>query len=431
MPITVQLTDGRAVEFPDGTPQQEMEQALLQVPPMDEAPQPQQAQGGGMRDSIAGALPSLGGMVGSIVGGGIGGAALGGAAGQGYGELIRHAGELPGALADIGRNALSQPVATMKGFLTGATEGATNAGIAGGMQGAVEGVTKAVAVPAGKLIYASAMRPIKAYRDKYGLKKLIDAGYENRVMPTKGGVEKVGKLVGASKAKQEGMAAAYDASGKPPLSVFGAANRGLAPEIARADAAQAATGAGGAASGRIAKQVASVMEGGRTQSATGMMAAKRAADDIADPAYAASRLPGGKPVDPGSKAAIAKGWSKGYRETLNDALGKQFADQGRNTKTMFGVGRMADYAADRPERIADLFSVAAGAASSNGDIGEGLMDALKYRVMFSPRVMAGASFAAPQIGNIARGGDALMGGGIEQGLRDALIRALALQQHEQ
>lgn len=426
MPIQVQLTDGRVVEFPDGTPQEEMEAALSQVPPSD-APEEAPA-GESWTEKVAGALPSIGGMVGSLTGGGIPGAALGGAAGQGYGELLKHATELPGALADIGRNVISQPRATMQGFLTGAGQGAANAGISGAIQGGVEAATKYVANPVAKGLYGVAMRPLKGLRDKYGLGNLIEAGFENRVMPTKGGVVKAGKLVSASKDKQDGMAAAYDAAGGQPLSVMASATRGLGPQIAKADAAQAATGAGGAASTKIAKQVASVLQqGGPAKSATQMAAAKRAADEVADPAYIAAAKSGGAPVEPGSKAAIAKGWSQGYRGTLNKALGQEYANQGRTTKTLFGVGRMADYASERPEQLTNILSVLGGAASSGGDVGEGLMDALKYRAILSPRVQAGTSFLIPQIGNVARAGDAATGGGIEQSLREALMRALSEQ----
>lgn len=58
--ITVRLTDGRTVRFPDGTSQQEMEQALAQLPPLD-TPQP----------STDGEK-SIGGFLGNVVSSGAG-----------------------------------------------------------------------------------------------------------------------------------------------------------------------------------------------------------------------------------------------------------------------------------------------------------------------------------------------------------------------
>ena len=156
-----------------------------------------------------------------------------------------------------------------------------------------------------------------------------------------------------------------------------------------------------------------------------MMNAKHTADAIADPAYTAARK-GGPPVEPGSKAGIAKGWSKGYRETLNEGVGPEFAKQGQKTKALFGVSRMADYAAERPERIADLFSIAGGAASSGGDMGEGLKDALMYRALLSPRTQAGAALIArPAALYGTRALDAATGSNAEQMLREALLRRLS------
>ncbi len=394
--------------------------------------QPTPTEKHGTADYVAGALPSIGGLAGSVVpGGGIVGSALGGAAGQGYGELLKHATEIPKAVSDVARNVFTQPKATFQGFLQGAKEGATNAAIAGGLQGAAEGVGKYVINPVAKGAYAVAMRPLQGLRNKYGLKTLIDAGFENKILPTKGGAAKAGKLMQASKAQQEGMAAAYDAAGKPPLDVFGAATTGLKPSVEQALAAQAATGAGGGAATKIGNQVANVLqENGSAVPAARMAALKHAADNIADPAYVAARRTGGY-VEPGSEAAIAKGFSKGYRQTLNDAIGPEYAQQGRTTKTLYGVGRMADYASERPEAIANLFALAGGAATSQGDFGKGLTDAVKYRLLLSPRVQAGAALLAPQVVNAARGVDAATGGVTEQALRDALMRALSGDQNAQ
>jgi hypothetical protein len=63
-----------------------------------------------VREAIASSLPVIGGLTGAIAGttfgvpGGVVGAALGAMGGHGYGEVLSHATELPGAIADIGRN---------------------------------------------------------------------------------------------------------------------------------------------------------------------------------------------------------------------------------------------------------------------------------------------------------------------------------------
>ncbi len=87
---------------------------------------------------------TLGGMVGGMAGGKIG-AAIGGAAGQGYQQLIEHATELPGAVADVARNLVSQPAATLKGFVYGAGEGAARAGIQGAEQAGLTGAGQLIA----------------------------------------------------------------------------------------------------------------------------------------------------------------------------------------------------------------------------------------------------------------------------------------------
>jgi hypothetical protein len=134
-------------------------------------------------------------------------------------------------------------------------------------------------------------------------------------------------------------------------------------------------------------------------------------------------------VEPTSKAGIAKGWSKGYRQTLNDAVGSDFAKQGLKTKTLYGVKRAASYAAERPEYASNIMSGVAGAASSNGDVGTGLKNAVMYRTLLSPRVQAGAAFALPVAAQYApRALDALTGSNLEQYMRQAILARLAGQQ---
>jgi hypothetical protein len=76
----------------------------------------------------------IGGMVGKVPGVRIATAGIGGAAGEGYRQLVQHAGEIPGALWDVGRNLVTEPAATVGGFVEGAKAGAKQAAIQGAIQ---------------------------------------------------------------------------------------------------------------------------------------------------------------------------------------------------------------------------------------------------------------------------------------------------------
>src|SRR5262245_60771325 len=193
MPRTVTF-NGVTHTFPDDATDDEIS-AALETAPEQQSPvgppasntAPQRANA--RREAIAGSLPSAGGLVGSLVGqrfgkpGAVAGAALGGAAGQGYGELLRHAGEFPGAALDVARNLVTEPGATIQGAVQGAKEGLANAAAAGAIQGGLEGVGQYAITPFAKGLYATSMRPLKALRTKYGLGKLITEGFEQRILP--------------------------------------------------------------------------------------------------------------------------------------------------------------------------------------------------------------------------------------------------------
>lgn len=91
-------------------------------------------------DTVADALPAVGGFVGGLVGKvpgvRVATAAVGGAAGEGYRQLAKHATEFPGAVVDVARNLYNEPAATLQGFKEGATEGAKQAAVQGGIQAA-------------------------------------------------------------------------------------------------------------------------------------------------------------------------------------------------------------------------------------------------------------------------------------------------------
>jgi len=372
----------------------------------------------GIAETVADALPTVGGMVGGMYG--PLGAVIGGAAGEGLRQIARHAAQIPGALADVARNVIDQPSATFRGAAQGMLEGAANAGMSGAVQGVSDVVGSRVIAPIARGIYGTALRPVKALSTKYGRANLIQEGFANRVWPTASGVEKAAQLVDQSKAAQGAMAQAYDASGGAPLDTVDVVRSGVLPLIRQARVMESAVGAptGTGASGVI-EQARRVIAQPR-MSATQMQVLKRAADDIADPAYLAAAR-GGQPVLPGSPAANAKGFSKGYRETLNTALGDAFQRQGQLTKTRYGLKRAVQDAANRNEMAASIMSGVAGAASSEGNVGTGLRNTLLVRALLTPRIMAGASFTLP----MAYQGMRAVAGPFESQMRDELLAEMA------
>src|SRR4030095_16264216 len=76
----------------------------------------------------------IGGMVGKVPGVRIATAGIGAAAGEGYRQLVRHGSEIPGAIVDVARNLVTEPSATLGGFVEGAKTGAKQAGLQGAIQ---------------------------------------------------------------------------------------------------------------------------------------------------------------------------------------------------------------------------------------------------------------------------------------------------------
>lgn len=214
MPITVQLTDGRTVNFPDGTPPQEMEAALSQLPPLEQASPNRPS----IADRTIGALPTIGGAVGSLAGG-IGGAALGGAAGAGYRSLATHAGELPGAVADVARGLVQHPRETLGGALSGMTEGATDAGISGAIQGGLEAAGGVVgkglkAVGGGLYRGGVALLPRSL---KQASPNIATTGLKEGIALTKRGAQKAERLVSGSRQMADDVIAKAEQAGAPPV----------------------------------------------------------------------------------------------------------------------------------------------------------------------------------------------------------------------
>lgn len=162
-------------------------------------------------DTIADALPTAGGIIGGLAGG-IQGAGIGGAAGEGYRQLVKHAGEIPGAIADVSRNIFTQPAATLRGAIGGAGSGALEAVEEGGKQAAGEAIglgVGAVAKPVLKhvagAVMQSAVKPgVKATtrafmrgvapEDLPVVKTLLNEG----ISVSQGGIAKLDKIISAS-----------------------------------------------------------------------------------------------------------------------------------------------------------------------------------------------------------------------------------------
>lgn len=425
--------DGREHVFPAGFDPQRAASIVRQSAAPPNVPTPATLEPS-MTDAVADALPALGGIIGSLTGGtrfnplGMTAAGIGGAAGEGYRQFVKHVREIPGAIRDVSRNLVEQPSATMRGAVEGATEGVVTALGSGAAQAGIEGVGRGIVAPVAKGIYAAGMIPLKGLRDKYGLRNLVSIGYKNRIMPTSGGAAKAGRLMEQSKAAQQGMETAYDATGGAPLSTLDAARTGVRPLMEQAYDAIEATGTGHGVPRRIADSVRSVV-GRQAMGAGEMGAAKRTADAVADPAYAAARR-GGPPVVAGDASQIAKGWSKGYRETLNAAIGPEYAAQGQHTRTLYGVKDMAKYRAEAPNALAHQFGGAlalggVGAATGGDDNAGRALRGLEFAAFASPAVRSGAGLLmTPAALYGTRALDATSGGQMDDLVRQALIERL-------
>jgi hypothetical protein len=233
MPQEIEIPGHGIVEFPDSMSEADIAAAAQRLSQTSQEPDPQ---GRGLTDRVGDALPMAGGMVGSLVGGRLGapgriaGAAIGGAAGQGYGELVKHATEIPGAIADVARNAFAEPRATAQGFLEGAGQGLQDAGITGAVQGgmdAIGGVAGKGLKLLGRGVYGAgaAMIP-KGIKQEFP--KIAEAGYREGVALTQRGTAKAGKLIGSASQAVKDKLGMMERAGVPPIDmgdVVGATSR--------------------------------------------------------------------------------------------------------------------------------------------------------------------------------------------------------------
>lgn len=372
MPIRVQV-GGRIVEFPDGTPEDEMRAALENLPAEEQTtPEP---------TSATSALPMVGGMVGSLLGGskvsplGMALAGVGGAAGEAFRQV-----------ADSVRGDFSTVPETVGGRLKQiGSEGLKQAGIEGGGR-----ILGRVIQPVAKTIYGLALRPSKALqRDAgggkvfAGLRRIINQGYADNVMPSGMGVGRAGRKVTESANEATQLAA----QSPQTVQTQRVMQRALDDQSKRS-ANELITAGVQPKTDQIATQIGNVIDSNpENLSMSQLLEIRRGAEDVAAPVFKAAKMPGGAGrVAPGSEASIARSVSGAAKTSLDDALGEPFKAINRRTQARMSVKQAVDDAAARPNMLTNLLAggVGIGSAASSGDPMAALQQAALMRVLFSP-----------------------------------------------
>jgi hypothetical protein len=148
--------------------------------------------------------------------GGVPGAAAGGAAGEGFNQVVQHATEIPGAIADVARNVLNgEGAATLKGFAEGATHGVVNAGEEAAGQAVGQGVGNVLAAGAGKLAPWLMNRATTRVTERLmrEFPNLSDTLIENALTVSKGGEAKALGMLKAAKSKATAALGIADKTG--------------------------------------------------------------------------------------------------------------------------------------------------------------------------------------------------------------------------
>lgn len=163
---------------------------------------------------VADASPAIGGMVGGIAGG-IPGAVVGGAAGKGLGDLVTHGAEIPGALADVARNLISEPMATVQGLHQGIAEGAMDTAKAAGIEGVSQFAGGKIAQAGGVMAKWLMNRATTRVSEKLmrEFPDLADTLIDNALTVSKGGYAKAKALLDAAKSKTRAVLTAADDAG--------------------------------------------------------------------------------------------------------------------------------------------------------------------------------------------------------------------------
>jgi hypothetical protein len=423
MPIQVEVPGRGLVEFPDGTSPEQMEAALAEfrVTDQEAAESPSVMS---ERDWVD-ALPAAAGTAFSLAGGtrrtpaGMALAGLGGAAGEGARQVIR---SVQGRHGDVPETALGR-IHEM------GTAGASQAGIEGMSRGA-----EAIVRPAAQLVYGAALRPtIEMARDVgggkvlSGLKRIVQQGYNDLVMPSATG--RAGKLVKESQQDATRLAATKST----PTELGRLLSRATEDQGTQAVKELRAAGEP-LPTEQLGERLGRIMESNPgTVSPSELLELRRATDDVAGPAYRAARIPGGVPPSPGSKASVAQSAGGVYRKRLEDILGPEFTKINKRTQARVGVRE----ATERP-KAQGLSNVAAASVGATGFGGEGgdaesaIQRFIATRALLSPHVQAATAFGLPKIARYGpRALDVASGGQLDAYTRQAIEALLAGEEPEQ
>jgi hypothetical protein len=254
----------------------------------------------------------IGGMVGKVPGVRIATAGIGGAAGEGYRQLVRHAGEIPGAIEDVARNLVTEPTATLRGFVEGAESGAKQAAIQGAIQAAGQGggelLTGAASKASPWLMNRALNLTDKLSREFPNMSSTM---LEHALTVSKGGLEQARAFLKA--AKDTANAALTKAQAVGATVPITAATDGLQKTLV--EVLNSADVEGGLATlATVERQIG----GGRTGTLTPVAAdaLKRSLQTQSKQLYTAAKMGQGKPNVTVRAQALAD-----MAESLNDAIG--------------------------------------------------------------------------------------------------------------
>lgn len=353
-----------------------------------EAQQPGPAPKAGAKGSWTDALPMVGGMVGSLLGGsrvspvGMALAGVGGAAGEAYKQV-----------ADSMRGDFSEVPETMGDRLQKiAAEGLKQGGIEGGGR-----VLGAAIRPAAKAVYGLALRPSKALMREagggkllQGLRRIVNQGYADNVMPSGMGVERAGRLV-----KESADEATQIAAKSPHQVVTRRVMQRATDDQAKRTAAELLNAGVEPRTGQIAQQMGNLIDSNpEMMSMEQLLQIRRGAEDVAAPVFKAAKMPGGPGrVAPGSEASVARSISSAAKTTLDDVLGEPFQRVNQRTQARSAVKSAVDDASSRPNMLTNLLAGGVGFAGSGGDPMEGAKNGLLLRMLFSPTAMGATALA--------------------------------------
>jgi len=397
MPRTVSF-NGVTHSFPDDATDDEIAAALSSEP--QQQPTPTEKKAVSLTERAASAAPAVGGLIGGLVPSVFrpASAALGGAAGQGYGELIRHAGELPGAIADVARNAVSQPKAVFQGFLQGAGEGADAAVKQAALQGTMEAAGPVVGKglkATGKGIYAGGIALLPK-----GLKvefpRMAQAGYDAGIALSAKGAEKAKALAGQIGQQVSDKLALLDRAGVPKIQPSEVA-KSLRPvrDTLQKRAALGLPSEVPQLAGR-AKAFGTANKGGMTL--TRAQALKREAQDMADTAFRTQERGGViKSDEMLANRAMAKGLKQAIENRAPDvrAMNEQL-------QSLIGLEQGAEHASNTGHVLSRL-----GGAGVLGGLGFGagpvpaLAAAGAGLAMTTPQGLARTGLALKSLGSAA------------------------------